>query len=93
MLGLALATVAGALLAPIFSLTPFMGTRMTGLAFVIVVTGGMGSITGSILASFIIGMVESLFASYIATEWAFAVAFVIMIVVLMVRPLGFFGRD
>lgn len=92
-IGVATTSMTGALLAPVFALTPYIGIRMTGIAFVIIVTGGMGSIGGAVIASYIIGIVESLFGAYASLEWSFAVAFVIMIVILMVRPLGLFGRE
>lgn len=92
-LGMTLATLAGGLLSPVFDLTPFMGARLTGVAFVIIVTGGMGSIGGAIIASFLIGLVESLFGAYVSIQWSFAVSFVLMILVLMIRPKGLFGRD
>jgi len=92
-IGTAVTSITGALLAPVFALTPYIGTRMTGVAFVIIVTGGMGSIGGAVIASYIIGMAESLFGAYVSLEWSFAVMFVIMIAVLLVRPLGLFGRE
>jgi branched-chain amino acid transport system permease protein len=92
-IGTAVTSITGALLAPVFALTPYIGTRMTGVAFVIIVTGGMGSIGGAVIASYIIGMAESLFGAYVSLEWSFAVMFVIMIAVLLVKPLGLFGRE
>lgn len=90
--GVALAAAAGALLAPIFSLNPLMGTRLTGMSFIIIVMGGMGSIGGAIIAGFGIGVAESLFSGYLSTQWSFALGFVILILVLKFRPQGLFGR-
>jgi len=92
-IGVAVTSITGALLAPVFALTPYVGIRMTAIAFVIIVTGGMGSIGGAVIASYIIGIVESLFGAYASLEWSFAVAFVIMIAVLLIKPLGLFGRE
>jgi branched-chain amino acid transport system permease protein len=92
-IGTAVTSITGALLAPVFVLTPYIGVRMTGVAFVIIVTGGMGSVGGAVIASYIIGIAESLFGAYASLEWSFAVMFVIMIAVLLVKPLGLFGRE
>jgi len=91
--GIGLAAVSGALLAPIFSLTPTMGGRLTGLCFIIIVMGGMGSIGGAAVAGYTIGIMESLFSAYVSSKWTFAIAFVLLILVLKFRPMGFFGRD
>jgi len=88
-----LAAVAGALLAPLFVTYPFMGSRLTGIAFVVIVVGGMGSIGGAIIAGYAIGIIESLSCAYISVEWSFITSFIILILVLMFRPMGLFGKE
>jgi len=91
--GAALAAVAGALIAGIFTIHPFMGTRLVAIAFVVVITGGMGSIGGAAIAGYTIGIIESLFGGYISTKWAFAVVFVILVLILKFRPMGLLGKE
>ena len=91
--GIALAAVAGALLAPLYSINPFMGMRLTGVAMVIVVVAGIGSVGGAAIVGYVIGIVENLFAAYVSPEWSFAVMFVLLIVVLLIKPMGLFGRE
>ena len=91
--GIALAAVAGALLAPLYSINPFMGMRLTGVAMVIVVVAGIGSVGGAAIVGYIIGVVENLFAAYVSPEWSFAVMFALLIVVLLIKPMGLFGKE
>jgi len=91
--GIALAAVAGALLAPLYSINPFMGMRLTGVAMVIVVVAGIGSVGGAAIVGYVIGIVENLFAAYVSPEWSFAVMFALLIVVLLIKPMGLFGKE
>jgi branched-chain amino acid transport system permease protein len=96
-LGGALAGGAGALVGPIYSLSPSMGLIPDTQAFAIVVLGGMGSVTGSILAGLLIGLSESMFVALFpdpsrSLTYAQAFSLLILMVVLLVRPTGLFGR-
>ena len=91
--GVGIAAVAGALLAPIFALTPTMGGRLTGLCFIIIVIGGMGSIGGAIIVGYTLGITESLFSAYVSTKWSFMLVFLMLMLILKFRPRGLFGRD
>jgi branched-chain amino acid transport system permease protein len=96
-IGAALAAAAGALVAPIFSLAPDMGVLPNIHAYVIVILGGMGSVTGSIIAGVMLGEAENLFTAYFpdATRaFAYSNAFgvVMLMIFLVVRPQGLFGR-
>ncbi len=91
--GVTLAVISGVLLAPIFSVEPFMGTRLTGVAFVVIVIGGIGSVSGAAIAGYSIGIIESLFSAYGSLEWGFAPMFVALILVLLFRPLGLLGKE
>lgn len=95
--GAGLAAVAGALLAPSFSVTPDVGAQPSIRSYVIIVLGGMGSIKGSIFGGVIIGLVESLAAGYFpdpsrGLKYKTAFGLVIFMLVLLVRPRGLFGR-
>jgi branched-chain amino acid transport system permease protein len=96
-LGGALAGGAGALIGPIYSLSPSMGLIPDTQAFAIVVLGGMGSVAGSILAGLLIGVSESMFVALFpdpsrSLTYAQAFSLLILMIVLLVRPTGFFGR-
>lgn len=89
----ALAALAGMLLAPVFTVYPYMGAEMILLAFIVVILGGMGSMGGSVVAAFAIGIAQSLFSLWMNPQRVAIVIFGIMLVVLIVRPRGFFGRE
>lgn len=96
-LGVGLASVAGALLAPSFSIIPDVGAVPSIRSYVIIVLGGMGSIPGSILGGILIGVVESLGAGYFpdpsrGLNYKTAFGLVIFALVLLFKPTGFFGR-
>ena len=88
--GVGLAGLAGVLAAPIYSVTPLMGSSLIIVVFAVVVIGGMGSILGSILTGFGLGLVEGLTKVYYPPA-SNTVVFVIMVIVLLVRPQGLFG--
>jgi branched-chain amino acid transport system permease protein len=90
-LGVALAALAGVLAAPIYQVSPLMGSNLIIVVFAVVVIGGMGSIMGSILTGFLLGVVEGL-TKVFYPEASSTVIFVIMVVVLLIRPTGLFGR-
>jgi branched-subunit amino acid ABC-type transport system permease component len=89
----ALAALAGLLLAPVFTVYPYMGVEMILLAFIVVILGGMGSMGGSVVAALVIGLAQSLFSLWMNPQRVAIAIFGIMIVVLIVRPRGFFGRE
>jgi branched-chain amino acid transport system permease protein len=96
-LGGALAGGAGALVGPIYSLSPSMGLAPDTQAFAIVILGGMGSVPGAILAGLLIGLCESMFVALFpdpsrALTYAQAFSLVVLMMVLLVRPTGLFGR-
>ncbi len=88
--GVALAGLAGILAAPIYSVTPLMGSSLIIVVFAVVVIGGMGSIMGSILTGFGLGLVEGL-TKVFYPQASNVVIFVIMVIVLLARPQGLFG--
>lgn len=90
--GSSLAAAAGALLGPVFLVTPTMGDLASLKAFAIVILGGLGSITGATLGGFILAFVEEIGAGYISSGYRDAMGFLIIILVLLVRPTGLFAR-
>jgi branched-chain amino acid transport system permease protein len=91
-LGIALAGLAGASLAPVFTVHPAMGMPVLFKAFAIVIIGGLGHIPGAVAAGLIIGVTESLVGGYGSIVMQDAVAFLAMIAILMARPEGLFGK-
>ena len=90
--GVALAGFAGVLAAPIYQVSPLMGSNIIVVVFAVVVIGGMGSILGSILTGLGLGVVEGL-TKVVWPEASATVVFLIMAVVLIIRPAGLFGKE
>ena len=91
-LGIATASLAGALLITIAPVEPSIGRQYIGRVFAITVLGGMGSMSGTLVASMILGVAESLMSTFSGPSWSLAVSFGILLLVLAVRPAGLFGR-
>jgi len=89
--GVGLAALAGVFAAPIYQVSPQMGSTLIIVVFAVVVIGGMGSILGSIITGFALGIIEGL-TKYFYPEASNTVIFVIMAIVLMIRPQGLFGQ-
>lgn len=91
-LGSGLAGLAGALAAPIRTLTPGVGFSLLIDSFIVTVIGGMGSIAGALIASILVGFIRAFGA--IGFPWFVdGLMFALMVVVLVVRPTGLLGRE
>jgi branched-chain amino acid transport system permease protein len=90
-LGTALVGMAGVLLMPVYYVFPTVGGLFVLTAFVVVVLGGMGNLTGAFAGGLIIGLVESYSGFYLATQLKEAVYFIIFILVLFLKPSGLYG--
>ena len=91
-IGIAAASLAGALLISIAPVVPSTDRDYIGRMFAITVLGGMGSIGGTLLAAVILGVVESLMSTFFGPSWSLAVSFGVLLLALAVRPAGLFGR-
>jgi branched-chain amino acid transport system permease protein len=89
--GVALAAFAGVMAAPIYNVSPQMGSELIIVVFAVVVIGGMGSILGAIVTGFGLGVIEGL-TKVFRPEASSTVIFIVMAIVLLVRPAGLFGR-
>jgi branched-chain amino acid transport system permease protein len=89
--GVALAAFAGVMAAPVYQVTPAMGSSLVMVIFAVVVIGGMGSILGSIVTGVGLGLLEGL-TKFLWPQAAGTVVYLAMAVVLLVRPAGLFGR-
>ena len=88
--GVALAGLAGVMAAPIYQVSPLMGTDIIIVVFAVVVIGGMGSILGSVATGFGLGVIEGL-TKVFYPEASSTVIFIVMALVLIVKPAGLFG--
>ncbi|WP_312387358.1 branched-chain amino acid ABC transporter permease [Pseudomonas sp.] len=90
-LGVGLAGVAGVLFAPLRGAQPFVGPEILGIAFVVVVIGGMGSFGGALVGGLLVGVVQSMMSS-LWPQGASLMIYGAMAAVILVRPYGLFGR-
>ncbi|HEX6014759.1 MAG TPA: branched-chain amino acid ABC transporter permease [Geminicoccaceae bacterium] len=90
-IGIGLAALAGAALAPIRGVHPAMGTEVLTAAFVIVVIGGLGSFWGVVLAAIIVGVVRGLTVQFYPPAEQASI-YLLMFLVLLVRPRGLLGE-
>jgi branched-chain amino acid transport system permease protein len=90
--GVGLAGFAGVMAAPIYQVSPQMGSSLIIVVFAVVVIGGMGSILGSILTGFGLGVVEGL-TKVFYPEASNTVIFIVMAIVLLIKPAGLFGAQ
>jgi branched-chain amino acid transport system permease protein len=87
--GCALAGLAGVVAAPVFSVTPDMGTQILIPTLIVVVIGGLGSLKGAIAGSFLVGFIQT-FGAVLAPQLAAVAVYALLAAVLIVRPAGLF---
>jgi branched-chain amino acid transport system permease protein len=91
-IGSGLAAAAGALLGPVFLVTPTMGDLASLKAFAIVILGGLGSIPGAIVGGFILAFMEELGAGYVSSGFRDGMGFLLIILILLIKPTGLFAQ-
>lgn len=91
-IGSGLAAAAGALLGPVYLVTPQMGDLAAVKAFAVVILGGLGNIAGATIGGFVLALAEELGAGYVSSGYRDAMGFLIIIAVLLVKPTGLFAR-
>lgn len=92
-IGVALAAVAGALMAPVFSVSPGIGGTPLLKAFIVVILGGLGSIPGAALASLLLGVVESAANTFMSSSMSDMLLFGFVMLMLVFRPSGLLGKS
>jgi branched-chain amino acid transport system permease protein len=90
-LGALMAGFAGPLISMIYEIQPTMGLEYTIIAIIVVVLGGLGSITGSLIGGFILGLIGSI-VTYFDAGLSLIAYYVIFILLLLIRPTGIFGK-
>jgi len=88
---LALAGAAGSLLMPFYPAYPMVGQVFVLMAFVAVVLGTLGNVTGALIASLMMGVAESLGVQFVGADSGLIVVFVMLLATLALRPSGLFG--
>lgn len=91
-IGVGLAAIGGALMAPLFSVSPFMGQTPLLKAFMVVILGGLGSIPGAAIAGLMLGLLESYSSLFLSTSTADMMIFVLVVVGMLAFPRGVIGR-
>ena len=90
-LGVALAALAGVVMAPIWGIRPQVGVDAVVPAFLIIVLGGVGSLWGAVIAGLLVGMVVGLTGAF-ASEWSLMSMYLLFIAVVTFRARGLFGK-
>jgi branched-chain amino acid transport system permease protein len=90
-LGAALAGVAGTLVAVNYSIEPSMGLNWTLKALIVMVLGGLGSITGTLVGGLLLGLTESITSLLLSSNYREVVGLVLFVLILIFRPQGLFG--
>lgn len=91
-MSVALAALAGALMGPVFSVSPFVGLTPMLKAFVVVILGGLGSVPGAVVGGLMLGMIESFTATMFGSLVADILQLLLVILILLVRPAGLLGQ-
>ena len=91
-IGTGLAGLAGVLLTPIYTMSPYIGGNFIMAAFAVVVLGGLGSVTGAFIGGFIVGLIEAFAGYYADPAFKHAILFIVFIGVLVIKPSGLFGK-
>jgi len=91
-IGCALAAMAGGIMAPVYTINPFMGRIPMIFSLLAIIIGGLGSLTGAIVGGIILGFLNSVIAYYVSYLSEF-VLFMLVIIILLVRPQGLFGAS
>ncbi len=91
-LGIALAAGAAPFLSTFQVIFPTVGGGLTLIAFVIVIMGGLGSVSGAYISGLIIGVIESVISLILTPELAWVAIFIIFVAILLYKPKGFFGK-
>jgi branched-chain amino acid transport system permease protein len=91
-LGAACVGAAGAILAVLIDVTPQLGPAYTLLAFVIVITGGLGSMPGALLGGLLIGVTEAMAGLFFQPSAKSMFSFALLVLVLLFRPQGILGK-
>lgn len=91
-IGALMAGAAGSLLSVIFPISPLNGTEFLGIAFIVCILGGLGSIPGAIVGGLALGAIQSFGALFVGPQHGLTIAFVLLIILLIFKPTGIMGK-
>jgi branched-subunit amino acid ABC-type transport system permease component len=86
-----LAGIAGALLVPLYFVSPSSGTLPMTMGLTVAILAGIGSVKGIVYAALLMGLIQSMASTYISSGQSLTIVFGVIMVVLIVRPNGLFG--
>lgn len=89
--GFGLAGLAGGLVSMLGQISPFMGFSYTISAFVVIILGGLGNLTGGIVAALLLGVLETYGVALTSTNYRSILIYGVFILILVVRPQGLMG--
>ncbi|MGM0583723.1 MAG: branched-chain amino acid ABC transporter permease [Pseudomonadota bacterium] len=92
LIGAALAACAGAMMAPLHAVTTVIGDEFLIKAFIIIIVGGLGSVSGAIVGGLLIALIESVGGYYFDPSTATIAMFVLVMALLLARPQGIMGH-
>jgi branched-chain amino acid transport system permease protein len=91
-IGGALAGAAGALMSPIYVITPVLGVPLLGRAFAVTALGGLGSMAAALVGGVILGLAETVGSAYLGPHYQEAISFIMLLLILLFRPQGIVGK-
>lgn len=91
-IGAATAGIAAVTLIPFYNVFPTVGVLFDIKGFIIVVLGGLGSISGALIGGIIIGLIESVGPQFMTATWTEAIVYGLFLLFLFVKPSGLFGQ-
>lgn len=90
-LSVALAALAGGLMGPVFGVSPTVGLAPMLKAFIVVIIGGLGSVSGALLGGLLLGIVESFASTFLGATVADFMLLGLVMLILIFRPWGLMG--
>jgi branched-chain amino acid transport system permease protein len=89
----AMAALAGALMASLLSMSPYMGDSMLTKAIEVVILSGIGSIGGTLIGGLVIGAIDGVLPVFTSGAIADGIGLAIIMIILLIRPKGLFGYE
>lgn len=89
--GFATAAIAGSLVSMTEQISPFMGFPFTIAAFVVIILGGLGNVTGGVVAGFLLGALEIYGVALTSSSYRSILIYGVFVLILLVRPQGLLG--
>lgn len=92
-LGVTLAAIAGGLVSTLYSIDPACGDTPMLKAFIIIILGGLGNVTGSVIASYLVGFIDSFGGTLLGPQAGHFFGFALVIAILIFKPSGIMGHE